>query len=48
MNCYPVTLIRETLDQLPHAKVFTKLDIIAAFNKLRIKEGYESKTALQA
>ena len=27
------------------AKVYTKLDIIAAFNKLRIAEGYEWKTA---
>jgi hypothetical protein len=40
-NRYLVPLIRETLDQLSPAKVFTKLDIIAAFNKLKIKEGNE-------
>jgi transposase InsO family protein len=44
-NRYPLPLIRETLDALCHAKVYTKLDIIAAFNKLRIAEGHEWKTA---
>jgi hypothetical protein len=31
-----IPLIRETLDALCNAKYYTKLDIIAAFNKLRI------------
>jgi hypothetical protein len=44
-NRYPLPLIRETLDALCGAKVYTKLDIIAAFNKLRIAEGHEWKTA---
>jgi hypothetical protein len=44
-NRYPLPLIRETLDALSHAKIYTKLDIIAAFNKLRIAEGHEWKTA---
>ncbi|RAL60401.1 hypothetical protein DID88_000176 [Monilinia fructigena] len=44
-NRYPLPLIKETLDALCHAKVYTKLDIIAAFNKLRIAEGHEWKTA---
>jgi hypothetical protein len=44
-NRYPLPLIRETLDALCDAKVYTKLDIIAAFNKLRIAEGHEWKTA---
>ncbi|KAI1007441.1 hypothetical protein K3495_g780 [Podosphaera aphanis] len=44
-NRYPLPLIRETLDAICHAKYFTKLDIIAAFNKLRIAEGHEWKTA---
>jgi hypothetical protein len=35
-NRYPIPLIRETLGKLVHAKFFTKLDIIAAFNKIRI------------
>lgn len=44
-NRYPLPLIRETLDAICHAKYYTKLDIIAAFNKLRIAEGHEWKTA---
>ena len=38
-------LIRETLAKLCAAKIFTKFDIIAAFNEIRIKEGEEEKTA---
>ena len=44
-NRYPIPLIRDTLDRLCQAKYFTKLDIIAAFNKLRIAPGHEWKTA---
>jgi hypothetical protein len=44
-NRYPLPLIRETLDALCHAKFYTKLDVIAAFNNLRIAEGHEWKTA---
>jgi hypothetical protein len=44
-NRYPLPLVRETLDTLGKAKFYTKLDIIAAFNKLRIAEGDEWKTA---
>jgi hypothetical protein len=44
-NRYPLPLVRETLDALSKAKYYTKLDIIAAFNKLRIAEGDEWKTA---
>lgn len=44
-NRYPLPLVRETLDAICHAKFYTKLDIIAAFNKLRIAEGHEWKTA---
>ena len=40
-NRYPLPLIRETLDALYGAKYFTKLDVIAAFNRIRIAEGYE-------
>jgi len=35
-NRYPLPLIRETLDRLTKAKYYTKLDIIAVFNKLRM------------
>jgi transposase InsO family protein/predicted aspartyl protease len=44
---YPLPLITETLRQLSQAKWFTKLDVIAAFNKIRIKEGDEWKTAFR-
>lgn len=42
---YPLPLIGETLRSLSKAKWFTKLDVIAAFHKIRIKEGEEWKTA---
>ena len=44
-NRYSLPLISETLSQLSRAKFYTKLDIISAFNKLRIKEGDEWKAA---
>jgi len=46
-NRYPLPLISETLNRLSRAKVFTKLDIISAFNRLRIKEGDEALTAFR-
>ena len=44
-NRHSLPLISETLSQLSKAKYYTKLDIISAFNKLRIKEGDEWKAA---
>lgn len=38
-------LIKETLAKLCAAKVYSKFDIIAAFNEVRMKEGHERKTA---
>jgi hypothetical protein len=46
-NRYPLPLIRETLNRLAKAKYFTKLDIISAFNKIRVKEGQEWLTAFR-
>ena len=46
-NRYPLPLILETLNRLSRAKIFTKLDIISAFNRLRIREGDESLTAFR-
>ena len=46
-NRYPLPLFRETLNNVCHAKCFTKLDIIAAFHKLRMAEGEEWKTAIK-
>ena len=44
-NWYSLSLISETLNCLSWAKIFTKLDIIAAFNQLCIWERDESLTA---
>lgn len=44
---YPLPLINETLERIGKAKWFTKLDIIAAFHKIRIAEGDEWKTAFR-
>jgi hypothetical protein len=44
-NRYPIPRVRETLDKLCKAKYYTKLDIIAAFNRIRIAEGDEWKIA---
>lgn len=44
---YPLPLIKETLAKLRKSKWFTKLDVRAAFHKLRIKEGDEWKTAFR-
>ena len=41
---YPLPLIKETLNNLEGMKYFTKIDIISAFNNVRIKEGYKYLT----
>ena len=46
-NRYPLPLISETLDRLSRAKIYTKLDIISAFNRIRIKKGQEHLTAFR-
>jgi hypothetical protein len=38
---YPLPLIQETLRNLSEARVFTKLDVIAAFHRIRMAEGDE-------
>ena len=40
-NQSPLLLIKETLERVCKAKIFNKIDIIAAFNKLCIKQGEE-------
>jgi hypothetical protein len=42
---YLLLLIKETLNNLEGIKYFTKIDIISAFNNIRIKEGHEYLTA---
>ena len=44
---YPLPLIQETLNNLSKAKWFTKLDVIAAFHKIRVAKGDEWKTAFR-
>ena len=46
-NKYPLPLIRETLDRLCKAVYFTKLDIVAAFNKICMAEEEEWITAFK-
>ena len=40
-------LIQETLNNIAKAKYFTKIDVSAAFHKIRIREGDEWKTAFR-
>lgn len=44
---YPLPLIKETLMSLARARHLTKLDVIAAFHKIRMAEGEEYKTAFR-
>jgi hypothetical protein len=44
---YPLLLISETLRSLSAAKWFTKLDVVAAFHKVRIAPGHENRTAFR-
>ena len=46
-NWYPLPLIDEALDQLSGAKIYTKLDIRVAYNRVQMKEGDEWKTTFQ-
>jgi hypothetical protein len=44
---YPLPLIQETLRNLSEGRIFTKLDVIAAFHQIRVAEGDEWKTAFR-
>ncbi|KAI0991679.1 hypothetical protein K3495_g16508, partial [Podosphaera aphanis] len=44
---YPLPLIKETFRALSQARWFTKLDVSAAFHRIRVKKGDEWKTAFQ-
>lgn len=44
---YPLPLIRETLAAISKAKWLTKLDVSAAFHKIRMAKGEEWKTAFR-
>lgn len=47
-NRYPLPLISEALDRFVGAKIYTKLDIRAAYNRIRVKAGDEWKTAFRS
>ena len=44
-NCYPLSLINKTLNQIRQAKWFTKLDVSTTFHKIYITKGQEWLTA---
>jgi hypothetical protein len=44
---YPLPLTKETLNSLKGMKYFSKIDIVAAFNNIRIKKGLEYLTAFR-
>jgi len=46
-NRYPLPLIKQTLNLLGKARIYTKLDVQGAYNLLRVKEGDEHKLAFQ-
>ena len=45
MNRYPLPLMNELRDRVRGAKIFTKLDLKAGYNLIRVKQGDEWKTA---
>lgn len=47
LDRYPLPLVRETLRSLAGAQWFTKLDVRAAFHRIRIAEGQEHLTAFR-
>ncbi|XMA14720.1 hypothetical protein WAI453_007511 [Rhynchosporium graminicola] len=46
-NRYPIPLISEILNRLGEASVYTKLDLLGAYNLIRIAQGHEWKTAFR-
>ncbi|KAL2885278.1 Retrotransposable element Tf2 155 kDa protein type 1 [Ceratocystis lukuohia] len=44
---YPLPLIHDTLRDIASAKYVSKVDVISAFHRLRVKEGHESRTVFR-
>ena len=44
---YPIPLIEETLARLSKARIFTKLDVRHAFNRIRLKEDIKDLTTFR-
>ena len=47
LNRYPLPLMNELRDRVRGAKIFTKLDLKAGYNLIKIKKGDEWKTAFR-
>ena len=47
-NRYPISLLSKTLGKLAGAVRYTKLDVIHAFNRIRIKEGHKWLTVFNS
>ena len=48
LNCYPLPLMNELRNRIRGAKIFTKLDLKAGYNLIRIKKVDEWKTAFRS
>ena len=48
LNRYPLPLMNELRDRVRGAKIYTKLDLKAGYNLIRIKKGDEWKTAFRS
>jgi hypothetical protein len=46
-DSYPIPILGQLLNQLQGCKFYTKIDLKAAFNLLRVAEGHEWKTAFR-
>ncbi|KAL2885129.1 retrovirus polyprotein [Ceratocystis lukuohia] len=44
---YPLPLIHDTLRDIASAKYVSKVDVISAFHRLRVKEGHEPRTVFR-
>jgi hypothetical protein len=44
---YPLPLIQELVDKVRNARIFSKVDVRAGYNNIRVKEGDEHKTAFK-
>lgn len=44
---YPLPLVKETLNNLSGMQYFSKIDIVSAFNNIRVREGEEYLTAFR-
>ncbi len=47
-NCYLLPLISEALDQVVGANLFTKLDMQAVYNRIRVRDGDKWKTVFRS